>query len=459
MRLALAVAAFAVLFPAATVAQAAQRYASPTGSGEFCSETAPCDLAEAIKKADSGDEVIVRAGTYEVGPTLAPKSTHVFIHGDFAGPMPRIIGTGNGNVPIGAPALGGRLSYLEITAINESSALAVACNPGGTVERVRAVAQSKNNATGLLLISQCTATDSVSVASGAEARAVFAYGFLTLPVTGVVRNLTAVATGPGSIGIEAQDTNGAEPGSYTLDVRNSIVSGESLDLLAAKGAGGPGNIVVSNSNFDSSAAKPPATLVSVANQTAPPLFVDASAGDYREAPSAPTIDAGSSEGIGALDLAGNPRLLGAAPDIGAYEFVPPAVAVAALTSLSVSPKSFRPRPSGGAIVSKARTKRGGGATVGYTLTGAAAVEFTVERKLPGREVGGKCRKQTAANRGRKKCARYRLLKGGFTDQGAAGTNSFRFSGRPRGKALKPGRYRLVGHAGGSVRRAGFTITG
>ena len=44
-------------------------------------------------------------------------------------------------------------------------------------------------------------------------------------------------------------------------------------------------------------------------------------------------------------------LLGSAPDIGAFEFVPPPPpAAAALTSLSVSPKSFRPRSAGGAIV-------------------------------------------------------------------------------------------------------------
>src|SRR5262249_17252355 len=158
-------------------------------------------------------------------------------------------------------------------------------------------------------------------------------------------NLTAIATGPGSIGVEAFDSNFEEPGSYLLDMRNSIVSGGSVDILAAKGAGGPGNIVVANSNFDTSAAKPPATLTGVADQHAPPLSVEAAAGAYREAPGSPTIDAGSSEGVGALDLAGNPRLLGSAPDIGAYEFVPAPPAAAALTALSVTPRSFRPRSS------------------------------------------------------------------------------------------------------------------
>jgi hypothetical protein len=35
------------------------------------------------------------------------------------------------------------------------------------------------------------------------------------------------------------------------------------------------------------------------------------------------------------------------------------------------------------------------------------------------------------------------VKGGFTHAGAAGTNTFRFMGRLRGRALRRGKYRLV----------------
>jgi hypothetical protein len=463
MRRALVAAAFAALLAAAPAADAEVRYAAPTGSGTACSQATPCPLAEAITEAEAGDEVIITAGSYAVGPTLMPKSPKVFVHGDFSGPMPKIIGTGmGGNVPIGVPAADGRLSYLEITSVTGSKAFAAACNPGGTIERVRLFAEGSESIALTLIGEKCAVRDSVIVARGSGARGILAYGFLPSTIGGLARNLTVLATGPGSVGIRAEYTSIVIDGSYTLDLKNSIVNGESSDLLATKGSSGSGNIAVTNSNFDDPDATAPATISGGPNQTTPPLFVDAAAGDYREAPGSPTIDAGSTEGIGPLDLAGSPRLLGPAPDIGAFEFVPAPASpppVAALTSLEISPKAFRPRKGGGSIVSATKQKGKPGSTVRYGLTSAAQVGFTVERALKGRKVGGKCRKQTAANRDRKRCTRYKALKGGFSHAGAAGQNSFKFSGRIRGKALSPGKYRLVGRAGDSVRRATFTITG
>jgi hypothetical protein len=273
-----------------------------------------------------------------------------------------------------------------------------------------------------------------------------------------VRNVTAIATGVNSVGIQAR-YNGPGGGNHTLILGNSIAGGSTFDLRAESSVNGAGVIEVSNSNFDSVSAEGAATISGPANQVSPPAFVDAPAGDYREAPGSPTIDAGSREGIGALDLAGNPRSLGAAPDIGAFEFVPPPPPPAAglLISLAVAPRAFRPLNAGAAIISATKPKPKRGATDRYALTGAVAVEFTVERALRGRTVGGKCRKQTAANRGKTKCTRYIQLKGDFSQQGAAGTNSFRFSGRLQSRALKPGKYRLVGRTGDTSRSAGFTI--
>ena len=63
--------------------------------------------------------------------------------------------------------------------------------------------------------------------------------------------------------------------------------------------------------------------------------------------------------------------------------------------------------------------------VSYRLSEAARVTFRVERK-----------------RG----TRFRLMKGRFVKTGRAGANSFRFSGKLRGRRLGAGRYRLVARA-------------
>jgi hypothetical protein len=454
MRRVAVAACWATLLTFASTAHAAERHASPGGSGEACSEASPCALPKAVEGAKAGDEVIVTAGTYTVGATMTgPSGVH--IHGEFGGPMPRIEGSVNGNVVIFSSG-GLRLTYLEIR--NESpTAYTALCPPGGRVDRVRITAIGSTTAIGLIQTSNCAVRDSLIVADGNNSAALVGQG-LAPETTGLARNVTATATGTGSTGIRSIYSAFMIPGSYTLDLRNVIASGTTFDLNAIPSVDGPGNIVVSRSNFDVGNATGAAKITASDNQTTPPQFVNASAGDYRPAAGSPTIDAGSTDQIGTLDLAGNPRTLGTAPDIGAYEFVPPVPAAASLQSLVLTPKIFRPVNAGGAIVSaKRKPKFKVGTTVHYALTAAATLSFSVERALKGRRVGKKCRKQTKANRKRKKCTRFRARKGGFSHQGTAGQNSFRFSGRINSKALPPGRYRLVAKTGDSVKRSRFRI--
>jgi hypothetical protein len=248
--------------------------------------------------------------------------------------------------------------------------------------------------------------------------------------------------------------------SAKLDLRNTIADGVAADLETSSS----GFIFVSNSNFDKAVPNPPGSITDGGmNQTAPPEFVDAAARDYREAPGSPTIDAGSVDQLGALDIGGNPRIVGAAPDIGAYEFVPPVpappppAAVGEIQSLTITPKAFKPVNAGGAILSaRKKTKAPIATTVTYSLSAAATVAFSVERKLTGRRVGRKCVKKTKANAAKKKCPIFKLLKGGFSHQGAAGANQFQFSGR-LDRALAPGTYRLTGKTSASSRSAGFKV--
>src|SRR5689334_13972771 len=107
-----AIATVVLIF--APSAQAAQRYAAPSGTGTECTQSNPCSLNEAVGAAKAGDEVILTPGTYGlVSPLFTPPVTNVQIHGDGSGPMPRVA------VAFGGPALymtqaGDSLSYLEI---------------------------------------------------------------------------------------------------------------------------------------------------------------------------------------------------------------------------------------------------------------------------------------------------------------------------------------------------------
>lgn len=104
-------------------------------------------------------------------------------------------------------------------------------------------------------------------------------------------------------------------------------------------------------------------------------------------------------------------------------------AVLSLRGLSLSPGRFR--------------AGGRGTTIAFALSAPADVTFRVERRAGGR---------------------YRTMRGSFSHQGVAGANALRYRGRLSGRALRPGRYRLVAvaadAAGASARtvRTGFVIT-
>jgi hypothetical protein len=457
-------AGIAVLLSAlalAPAAQAAQRYAAPSAGGpEPCAAAAPCSLTDAISNAETGDEVIVGDGTYDIGETLEPDFgvTGLNIHGDLGGPPPRI----NANFPETALANGesGRVEYLEITNDGDGG-WALACGDDGVVDRVRATAAGFQSV-GIVLGGTCTVRDSVARATGSNGIALLGAAS-TGGQTGSLRGSTAIAEGAESIGIRATMGAAILPGTYTLDIKDTIADGRGVDLESQEGLEGPGKIVVASSNFDLVEAKPGTTITQGAgNQTVPPLFVDVAKGDYREAAGSPTVDAGVADPLlGPLDLDGNTRALGGGVDIGAYEFVPPApqpLAAGEIQSLTVAPKVLRSANVGGAILStRKKAKAPVGATVTYALTAAATTEFFVERRLPGRKVGKRCVKQTRANRSKKKCSRFKRVKGGFAHSGQAGQNKFKFSGRIAGKGLKPGRYRLVGKTGSVSKTASFKI--
>ena len=124
--------------------------------------------------------------------------------------------------------------------------------------------------------------------------------------------------------------------------------------------------------------------------------------------------------------------------------------LAAASNLAFSSPTFAAESSGPSATD-AKRKRPRGTKVSFQLNQAVIVRFTVTRQAKGRKAkrGKKtvCAKPTRRNRKGKPCTRTITLKGSFSRNGVAGTNSFHFTGRLNGNKLKPGRYRLVATPG------------
>jgi hypothetical protein len=121
-------------------------------------------------------------------------------------------------------------------------------------------------------------------------------------------------------------------------------------------------------------------------------------------------------------------------------------ALVGVSGLAFSNTTFAAENSG-PPATNARKKTARGTKVSFTLNEAATVRFTITRRAGGRKVkrGKKtvCVKPTKKNRKHRRCTSVVRLKGSFSRNGVAGLNSFHFTGRLRGRRLKPGRYRLV----------------
>jgi hypothetical protein len=165
--------------------------------------------------------------------------------------------------------------------------------------------------------------NSIVVAPGVNGIAVQTTS-IVVPRSGTYRNVTAIAPGTGGIALLAWAGN--TTGQTNVLARNVIArggpGGYSLKAHTANPAASA-TITVDHSNWlgGLKVGAQAAIVDGGGNQTAAPYFVDAAAGDYRQANGSPTIDAGLSEFVdGPLDADGDPRQIGPI-DIGADEFV------------------------------------------------------------------------------------------------------------------------------------------
>jgi len=307
------------------------RYASPTGSasGQCTSPDPmhptdpPCNLQRAVEDiAVAGNEVIVNPGVYNETNEVTVDDFGLNVHGVAGQPRPQIINTGAG-YGVRVSGAGSSVRYLRMG----GDAGGIGFSAAGSADQI--IAQPNNplfrpacevlNVAGDVTVSNSVCLGDAEVPSLSFTTSVNV-GSRTL----TLRNVTALAPpGTTGVGIVVEAGGGS---TLTLDAKNVIADGDVTDVLANEFGGGNATATLAFSNYVTRLETSGATVTDPAtasNQMTLPVFADA---DLHQASSSPTINAGTSVGlVGAVDLDGDARTLGAAPDIGADEFVPVAV--------------------------------------------------------------------------------------------------------------------------------------
>lgn len=377
----------AVLLALPSAAQASVLHADPAGSGD-CSAVSPCAIADAFAAAGSGDEIELAAGRYDAPSSLPSGAIGLLVHGPDSGTAPLVAFSGNARLALfGA---GSRVAHLRVTATPAVGQPAV---QAPQLDHV--VARSDSAGDG------CSAT--ASVIETACSSAVGA-GFALRSLNGGPSALSlhgATFVG-GTYGFEVR-TSALIPTTVAISARNTIFRGTTGDvrLDPSRLSGGTdvsltltadhSRYAVTNSAEDPGSAAGPggAELVDAGgNVTGDPAFRDAATGDLRLTDASAVVDAGSpAEPLPATDVRGYPRTIAAAPDVGAYEFVPvppaPTLTSPALGTVLYGAIPVRwslpmtPQPGSAAL----RLARRGGAATTLALAGddTAAHEATIAR--------------------------------------------------------------------------------
>jgi hypothetical protein len=335
----------ALLFPAA--AAATTRYAAPggTASATQCTSPAtPCTIHEAAQGTGvtSGDEVVIAPGDYsdtagDLGQFnyVQPMATNV--HGDPTKPRPTItldIDSGFGAFFI---ASGVTLSHLRIetSAAHED----VTVGGGGVMQDVIARNSTPNSISckHQAGVTASTIRDSACLSSGSDSRgAGVTVSTAAGAQTAILRNVTAVATGTNSYGLNY--TVLGTGAVYNVDAKAVIARGTASDVAAQGLSGATSTITLDHSNYDGTLTGGTATVTSPTtnnNQTALPVL---GADGFHQQASSPTIDAGGTtdSSSGTTDIDGQQRTIGSAVDIGADEFAHPTATSVACTPSSVT---------------------------------------------------------------------------------------------------------------------------
>jgi hypothetical protein len=383
----------------AAAALGATRYASPTGgTKEPCAVSEPCELAWAIEHAKAGDEVVVEASAlpYVVSKAITA-TTGLTIHGPASGPLPEV---DDAVTTLFSSMLGvaGETTVSRLRLVATEPQQTLIAIGASVVERVLLEGRAAKQTLVNVYAPSGVLRDSVLSSNAEEAIGIRGSW---LGLASFLRNDTIELPASGSIALRAEgqcikifpeDPTCTIFGAPLFDVANTILRGALLDLDATSQGGFAGQIEISHSNYrvaKTFEAAPTEIKDNGGNQTS---LEPSLTSDFHELAGSVTIDAGIADAhTGTQDLDGNPRVLGAAPDIGAYEFVPPPVPPGATISATPTPPPRTPPAIGQASAAAAHAR---GATVLQTLACAGtpgqscpfAITLTSVERLAGKRL-------------------------------------------------------------------------
>lgn len=358
----------------------ADRYASPTGSGTACTSVAPCSISQAIGSAPTNDIVHVASGTYTVGVGIL-KSGNLQVVGD--SPRPEI-DFSSGGLELTGTTGQTAMKNVKIVASSNAPAAIVADSAGGLMEHV--VAQSTGG-TGcgiegdhsILRDSYCLSTNGAGM-SITQANS-------TSSTSVSIVNVTALG---GSAGFSLASGGG---GPYSATIANSIMRATlGTDVLVTT-SGASVTLALTHDNYATATSTGGVLNINDdgSKQSSPPVF--ANSGDVHQAPTSPTIDAGSAAptGFGATDLDGDSRVVGALPDIGADEYVAPTATTGTATAVADTQATLNGIVNSHGPAGTASFEIGTTATYGTTLpagsVGAGSGDVPVSANATGLAAG------------------------------------------------------------------------
>jgi hypothetical protein len=418
-------------------ADAATRYAAPAGDGPSpCLQSDPCDLETAVELGAgglaNGDTVLLAPGTYHPAGSVEVFA-RVTLSAEPGQPAPLIEAAGERGLMMWEP------STVRDIRIHSSAGIEYAFtlfSAESTAERVESTGEADRACElsgGTLRDVLCSATPVLGGGYGIE---MFLASSSPASIEAKLFNVTTIG---GQAGIALASNQMA---SVNLSATNTIASGNVEDVYAnALAPTASVHADLSHSNFSEVTEEGVNTEVTPAttagNQAAPPLFVDAAGGNFREAAGSPTRGAGEAAVVlsGETDLAGGARITDCAGisgvDIGAYQVqcpapptppAPPRVVTSVppkLSALTLTHKYFA------ATGTKAPKGTPHGTVIGYSLSEPATVTISILAKR--------------AKHGKKsRLVTLEKLKA----SGKAGKNRFSFSGKLKGKPLSPGKYKF-----------------